>query len=165
MNNGVSICRPSLTRFYIFSLVALGGLGLSHISPPIRKGADSREKSGSSRFIPSPFVVAGFDCSLSSFFFVPLPHRQKAIVVLSFLFYLLCLCRFLSFLGQSSSNAVDKLHSRFLPLPVTGSPAFLSLPTDKTTHSLCQLFQWLCHSCHSCHPVLCTQLTNGISID
>jgi hypothetical protein len=117
-----------------------------------------REKVALLDSIPSPFVVAGFDYSLSSFLFGSFPSTTKGYCCSLLSFYLLWLCRLLSFLGQSSSNAVDKLHSRFLPLPVTGSPAFLSLPTDKNTRSLSQISQWFCHSC--C-PVLRTQLTNG----
>lgn len=65
-----------------------------------KQGQAPERKSGSS--IHSPLCRQAFDCSLRSFLFLWL-HRQTAIVVLCF--FSLCLCRLLSFLGQSSCNA------------------------------------------------------------
>jgi hypothetical protein len=74
--------------------------------------------------------------------------------------FFLCLCRLLSFLGQSSINAADKLHSRIFAL--LASDWITSIPFVAYRQKYTASASYSSGSVILVVPVLCTQLTNGI---
>ncbi len=158
------IRRSSLTSFYkLFTFKPLVALGLSHISPPVYGGKawKNRDKPPREKVVllfTHPFVGRTLIVHFVRFCFFGFIDKRLLSFFASFLF------AFVAFFRFWDNHLVTRGQAPFVIvrfLLVTGSPAFLSLPIDKT-HSLCQLFGWLCHSCR---PVLCTQLTKEFSFE